>query len=237
MDAIDTDLSFPASHREVKYPPAPWQLTGQLYGSVWAVPFKVFRGELPPDFEPLVGLGWVGPFAGFVDYQEGSTLQYHELIAGLLVRLKGSWRYAFTVTHMWVDDEASKWGGRELWGVPKELADFNFTYSRANHDFEGQARTEHGRLASANFRSLAGLPSRMGLPTIWPNLQMLRGQPHRSSGTFWSSLQFCGGGMEVPAESPLAALGMAGRKPLISFAGLDFRMNLQAARPVRRNRE
>lgn len=232
MDAIGTDLSRAASRPEVEYPPAPWRLTGQLYGSVWAVPFKAFRAELPPDFEPLVELGWLGPFAGFVDYQEGSTLQYHELIAGVLVRLKGSWRYAFTVTHMWVDDEASKWGGRELWGVPKELADFNFTYSRANRDFEGEAHTERARLASGNFRSVAGLPSRIGLPTIWPNLQMLRGQTHRSSGTFWSRLQLCRGGMEVPEESPLAALGIARRQPLISFAGLNFRMNLQAAKPV-----
>ncbi len=218
---------------KVEYPPAPWRLTGQLYGSIWAVPYAGFRAQLPPTFKPLVGFDWIGPFAGFVDYQAGSALVYHELIAGLLIRLKGTRRYAFTVTHIWVDDEASKWGGRELWGVPKELAEFRFDYQRDNRDFQGSAQLNGTSLATGDFRSIAGLPGGLKLPTPWPDIQMLRGQPHTASGTFWSNLQICRGGMIIPAESPLAELGIAGRKPLLSFGGLDFGWTLQAAKAIR----
>jgi hypothetical protein len=38
--------------------------------------------------------------------------------------------------------------------------------------------------------------------------------------------------MNIPEESPLAELGIAGRKPLVSFGGLDFRIQLEAACPL-----
>lgn len=216
---------------KVVYPSAPWNLQGQLYGSIWTVPVNQFRVELPEEFKPLVNLGRIGVFAGFVDYQPGSILTYHELIAGVVIRRRTSWRLAFNVTHIWVDDAASKQGGRELWGVPKELATFDFKYSRDNQEFKGQAQAGGGLLAQGDFSAWFSLPGKMPVP--FPNLQMLNGEPHRSSGTFWSKPGIYRGGMKVGAASPLAALGIAGRPPLISFGGLNFKMHLQAARPVR----
>ncbi len=233
MSMTDTD-KIKGSVTEIKYPPAPWRLTGQLYGSVWAVPAAQFKAKLPPAFKPVVNLGRIGIFAGFVDYQAGSPLVYHELIAGVVVRLRNSWRFAFNVTDIWVDDEASKAGGRALWGVPKELAEFEFKYRRTNRDFAATARESGGNLlAEGDFRSVIGLPTALGLPTPFPNLQMLNGHPHATSAVYWSAVQICRGGMNIPVGSPLAALGIAGRKPLVSFAGLDFKMKLQAARPVK----
>ena len=217
-----------------EYPAAPWRLNGQLYGSIWSLSPGNIRVELPLDFKLLVNLGRASAFAGFVDYQPGSTLVYHELIGGVVVRLQDSWRCAFYVTHIWVDDAQSQQGGCEIWGVPKELATFRYNYAPPARTFTAAAQVSNGQvLARGHFRTTMGLPRPLKLPVPFPNLQMLHGQPHHSSGTFWSSLQLCRGGTVVPADSPLAALGIAGHKPVVSFAGLNFKMYLAAAKPVK----
>lgn len=222
-----------AEQTTVTYPPPPWNLQGQLYGSIWAVPQKALKLELDPAFKAVVNFGRVGVFAGFVDYQPGSTLTYHELLAGLVVRQSGKMRYWFTVTHMWVDNEASLQGGREKWGVPKELARFEYESARNERDFKGVAHSADGKtLAQGDFRAFLNLPRKLHLPVPFPDLQMLHGQPYRSSGTFWSALEICRGGMTIPTDSPLAAVGIAGRRPFVHFGGLDFRMKLEAARPL-----
>jgi|GEM_PF-1254928 len=230
MDTLKTEaIILPV---KVDYPTAPWTLRGNLYGSIWSVPASLLKVELPGEFQPLVNFGRVGVYAGFVDYQPGSSLSYHELIAGVVVKLRGTRRYAFTVTNIWVDSVASLWGGRELWGVPKELARFKFDYARADHHFQGVAQDSSGTLAGGSFETVVGLPKFLRPPTPFPDMQILNGQPHSSSGTFWSAFQICKGGMQIPARSPLAALGIAGRKPWISFGGLNFKMHLQAAKPI-----
>jgi hypothetical protein len=45
----------------------------------------------------------------------GGTLAYHELIVA---------RRPFVVSEIYVDDERSRAGGREIWNLPKELAEF-----------------------------------------------------------------------------------------------------------------
>lgn len=215
------------------YPRAPWNLKGQLYGSIWSLSAQQLQLKLPTNFKLLVNFGRASAFVGFVDYQPGSTLVYHELIAGVVVKLKGSYRFAFHVTQMRVDNEQSLWGGREIWGVPKEFASFQFEFAKANHHFKAQVRQpDNLLLATGDFQTVVGLPRKLKLPVPFPNLQMLQGQPYHSSGTFWSAIQLCRGGLDIPKDSPLAVLGVAGRKPLISFAGLDFRIHLKAALPV-----
>lgn len=58
-----------------------------------------------------------------IRYLEG-TLQYDELAFGVLARRKA---YAgLYVPYIWVNDIASLHGGRAIWGVPKEMADFTW---------------------------------------------------------------------------------------------------------------
>ncbi|MEI6043644.1 MAG: acetoacetate decarboxylase family protein [Chloroflexota bacterium] len=213
------------------YPPPPWKLKGQLYGSIWAVPLRNLQVELPPVFKPLTLWGRTGVFAAFADYQPGGTLTYHELLAGCVIQLRGSLRFALTVTHMWVDSEASLKGGRAMWAVPKELATFQFASNRANRDFKGMAQNGLA-LAQGEFSGVVNLPRKLHLPVPFPALQMQNDLPLNASGSFWSVLELCRGCMAIPVESPLAQLGIAGRKPVLSFGGLDFRMHLEAARPL-----
>lgn len=57
-------------------------------------------------------------------YEHGSTLQYNELIVvPALVRRGG--RIGGWISHIYVDDHRSVAGGREIWGLPKQLARFD----------------------------------------------------------------------------------------------------------------
>jgi hypothetical protein len=103
---------------EKSYPPAPWRSKGQI----WIGLFKVDSPPaLPKELRPLLSPKWLAVY--LVRYLEG-TLRYDELAICSVVRR--GWRYGAHVHHIWVDSEASLWGGRRIWGVPKELATFEW---------------------------------------------------------------------------------------------------------------
>jgi hypothetical protein len=89
------------------YPAAPWS----LHGSLW---LSLFR--LGHDVDATRPRGVYG--AAFVSYEEPSPLTYAELLVARPVGRR------VRVTDIWVDSPASMAGGRELWAIPKELADF-----------------------------------------------------------------------------------------------------------------
>ncbi|WP_372412476.1 acetoacetate decarboxylase family protein [Streptomyces luteireticuli] len=56
-------------------------------------------------------------------YQQG-TLRYNEFALASLMRRGhhiGMW-----VHYIWVDSRASLWGGRQIWGLPKQMAEFTW---------------------------------------------------------------------------------------------------------------
>lgn len=70
-----------------------------------------------------------------VRYLEG-TLRYDEFVIARLAR-HGMTTSMF-VDHIWVDSEESVAGGRRFWGLPKELAQFDWDGDRVHvHDAEG----------------------------------------------------------------------------------------------------
>jgi hypothetical protein len=108
------------------YPPPPWHLGGSMDVSLWRVPVHALPASvaaaLPRDAGPVrVGVhALVG--TAFVRYEPGGALSYDELLAATLVR-QGP-RPRVTIGDIWVDSPASRAGGRELWGIPKQLASF-----------------------------------------------------------------------------------------------------------------
>ncbi|MFN2518581.1 MAG: acetoacetate decarboxylase family protein [Jatrophihabitantaceae bacterium] len=104
------------------YPPEPWRLRGQLHASVFLIRLAAVPVDLPPGWRP-VRLGRFGVVStAWVTYAVGGVLSYDELMSTLLVR-RGV-RVLPTITHIWVDSPASRDGGRDLWGIPKQLATF-----------------------------------------------------------------------------------------------------------------
>jgi hypothetical protein len=167
----------------------------------------------PAGFRPLVLAGHGFVVAGWVDYQGGSVLRYGELfcaVAGFAGR-----RLTGTVTHMWVDSPASRRGGRELWGYPKELAELDLDI-----DPEGTAIARDGgvELARGSYRAWLRPPFRVKLATgttqphdgrLRPVRMTLRGAPSLGAGA-----------LAPGPGSPLAFLGTARR--LVSFGLADF---------------
>ncbi len=100
------------------YPPAPWRMAGGLWAGVFRADVLV---PLPADLWPLAGANAL--VVALVRYLRG-PLTYNELVVGPLAR-RGSYLGIF-VTHIWVDSVPSLWGGRCIWGLPKQLATFHW---------------------------------------------------------------------------------------------------------------
>ena len=89
------------------------------------------------------------------NYRSG-TLRYRELIVFSHATPRG-----MVVTHIYVDDEQSLRGGREIWGLPKELASSTTTGARSR-----PARTAT-RCCSARIRRRPGcLPLLVPAPIV-----------------------------------------------------------------------
>jgi hypothetical protein len=101
------------------YPPAPWQ----THGGAWIGLFHTDRALLlPPDLRPLLGDRRV--VVALIRHLTG-TLRYNEFIVGMYVR-RGAVPGLY-IQHIWVDNAASLWGGRRIWGLPKQLARFDWS--------------------------------------------------------------------------------------------------------------
>ena len=120
------------------FPPSPWRLTAHAYVGVFLVP----RAQLPAphssETKPITIFGRGIVAAAWFKYEDPSPLTYNEIMSTLLVR-KG-WRPLVSITNIWVDSVASRDGGRALWGIPKELAEFEVephtSYEAAGRDTE-----------------------------------------------------------------------------------------------------
>lgn len=113
----------------MNYPPAPWRLYGQSYVGVHRFPAsEVPLSRLTTAARPVVVARNAFAVTMWVDYQRGSVLEYREFLVGVLCR--AGRRLCLTTVFIWVDNVASRDGGRELWGIPKETAKFAFTHAR-----------------------------------------------------------------------------------------------------------
>lgn len=102
----------------VDYPTPPWTSGGQMWVGIFD---SVGTPPLPPDLKPVLGADRMAIIV--VRYLEGS-LRYDELMFGTLAR-RGL-RVGYWTDRIWVDSAASVWGGRRIWGVPKNLARFEW---------------------------------------------------------------------------------------------------------------
>ncbi len=111
---------MPPSERvpEVAYPPAPWRFSGQLWMGVFRTGAEVL---LPAGLHHVLPARWL--VVMLVRYLNGS-LRYDEFAVGPLAR-HGA-HIGIFVDKIWVDDLASLHGGRQIWGLPKQLARFGW---------------------------------------------------------------------------------------------------------------
>ena len=110
----------------MSYPPAPWTLKGYAIQTLHLSSIQRSRIFVPSQLDIIsVVPGQTLSGVYLSTYKSGSTMEYNELIVvAALVRYRnqiGAW-----ISHIYVDSEDSVAGGREIWGLPKELAQFTW---------------------------------------------------------------------------------------------------------------
>jgi Acetoacetate decarboxylase (ADC) len=215
--------SVPEPQPVALYPPEPWALRGQLRVAVFLVPARDLP-TIPPELADAVRVIRLGRRAivgaAWVEYEPGGVLAYKELLASVLMR--DGLRPRVTITHIWVDSVASRDGGRALWGIPKDLARFEFTsVSIGEH---ASAALDTGPLAEVTVTPGVRLPGRW--PIGFRVTQSLHGRPKTSRVRATARLSIDRSQWTVPAGGPLRYL--AGRRPLLTATAADFRMTFGA---------
>lgn len=191
------------------YPAEPWDLHGHAYVGVWLVPAQDVPRPHSPATRPLTILGRGIVSAAFFVYEPPSPLTYHEIMSTVLVR--EGWRLRVSITHIWVDSAASRDGGRELWAIPKQLADFEVAPHRS-YVAPGIGSLTPGRVRRLPFRLPLGFriaQDRSGALQV----SLVRGRVRAGlAAGHWS----------FAPDGPLGFL--AGRRPWVTLAARPFRL-------------
>lgn len=214
----------------VAYPPQPWNLVAEACLSVWAVP----RRQLPrvsQSVTPVTVGGTAFVVTAWIDYRPPSELTYHELLATVAVR--HGVRPAGTITEIWVDNEASLRGGRELWGIPKDRAAFDFSSgnqdssSRARHRFTASTPDDECWIATAGFapRNVPALrlPARFAIVQTVDDAAVV--SPVRATGT----PRPASAEWNINPDGPLGYL--ADRRPITSLQLSDVQLRFGSTSP------
>ena len=178
----------------MSYPEAPWDLQGEMI----VVPARVRNRQI----------GGVL----LADYRSG-ILSYRELIV-----FSKATTHGMVVSHIYVDSPESMRGGRAIWGLPKELAEF---------EYDGRtftARQNGDTLLQARIRRRPGfLPLLIPTP-ITSHAGDTIGRARIKAAPALVTL-------DVPGHSPFASLGLDGTH--LALAGDDLKLTMPA--PLRRS--
>ena len=206
------------------YPPPPWRLRGAALCVLRLVKMERARPFVPPGLRLLPVLpGRTLGILYFAAYGPGSDLEYNELIVAPCLVRRGL-NSGFWVSHIYVDHPGSQAGGREIWGLPKELARFHWQVGE-------QALQVEARQGETGLASLGGPFPWWGpaLPLALPAVSRLGGKNLGFWGLARARLGLSSGRLAVPAASPLSALGFAGPCRVFYLDDLRF-----TARPPHR---
>jgi acetoacetate decarboxylase len=203
---------------DTTYPPAPWQMHGQL----WLSLFRVREGDHPDRAPGVHGVA-------LVKYEEPSPLTYGELLVAHLVSPGSTRAKAVNITDIWVDSPASVAGGRALWAIPKDLCDFTFASER--HGVRTRttwtASLDGRPIASASFTDVSRLAPR--LPFKGDTWQLRAASDSAPAEEVTASLTGsskalpCRGSWDFDPAGPLGWLH--GKQSIASFRQADFRMS------------
>jgi acetoacetate decarboxylase len=169
------------------HPHPPWHLFGELIIVPALVKPRALGGVL------------------LANYTSG-TLVYRELIVFSHATARG-----MVVSHIYVDDEQSLSGGREIWGLPKELATFEYTPTHFS------ARQDTGVLLEARIRRRPGrLPLVIPAPIVSAAGATLGRARIKAAPALVT--------LDVPPTSPFASLGLSGT--WLGLAGDDLALTM-----------
>ncbi|MHC5768805.1 MAG: acetoacetate decarboxylase family protein [Nostoc sp.] len=199
------------------YPQAPWTLQGYAIQTLHLVNIDQVRPLIPLELD-IVSV-WPGKTLASVylsHYGSGSVLEYSELIVVPALinyqRKIGAW-----ISHIYVDNADSVAGGREIWGLPKELAEFTWEQGKYVTVHQGNQR-----LCSLNYnqQSLAWRQwlSASAFSAKDADLLMFPAEVESVLGLIGSKL-------EIPAESPFSGIGLGQPWLTVRYEQMSLRVD------------
>jgi acetoacetate decarboxylase len=200
----------------MSYPSAPWTLKGRAVQTLHGIDTRRVRSLVPSDLaivEVFPGKTLGGVYCA--QYGAGSTLLYNELIV-VAAFVRHGMQLGAWISHIYVDHPDSVAGGREIWGLPKELAEF--TWERDDGD---RVRVRQGDrlLCSLDF-SLKTF--RLPLPFTFPSFSTLGSNLLLFPGEFTSAIGLVKSRLVIPPESPFSRLNLS--NPWLTFSCEDLRL-------------
>jgi hypothetical protein len=200
---------------EIPYPAAPWNMKGQLWMGTFKSDAPV---QLPTGLNHFLDPNTLVVI--LVRYLEG-TLSYDEFAIGTLTRLGP--RIGVYVDAIWVNSLASVWGGRRIWGLPKNLAEFAWQGSTV------RVTDEQGLIATVTVDT-----SPIDSPKIWMPMpgvgQLENNQFVFTVGQLWARL---GKGHMHIDEWPTRFGYHLGSTPTFSMAAKPFQMTVPAGKVLK----
>lgn len=184
------------------YPSSPWHLQGQALQTLHWLDVDCVRPMIPAALSivPLLPGKTLGSVY-IATYGKGSSLEYNELIvvSGLVYQ---AGRWGAWISHIYVDNPNSVQGGREIWGLPKELAQFTW----AAPDRLSVQVSQDDRLLC----SLQGYPRSPGirLPIAAPIMSQIQAQFCTFTGQGTLNWHLMASHLDVADDSPFRSLGL-----------------------------
>jgi hypothetical protein len=202
------------------YPLAPWTLQGIAVQTLQVLEIDRVRLSVPACLE-IVSL-LPGKTVGglyLASYGEGSALQYNELIV-----ISAIVRYANTIgcwiSHIYVDQPDSIAGGQDIWALPKQLAQFEWTMADKPSVRVSQ---DNNLICSLNCTwKLPGWRQSLTIPTL--TVQDSKTKVFNGHAAF--NLHAAGSTIQIPSTAPFAQLGLG--QPWLSAYCSQLRLTVEA---------
>lgn len=217
LASIPLLLESPMTH---PYPP--WTLCGHGLQTVHLLDVDRVRPFIPPSLEIISVLP--GKTVGSVyvaRYNSDSTLPYSELIvaSGLVQhnRQIGSW-----ISHIYVDNPQSVEGGREIWGLPKELAEFEWRT-------DASVKVTQAGIVLCTLNCNWQIPG-LSQPLSSPVFSLQNNELICFTGDWRSKFNLAGVKLSIPDTSPFSDLNI--KRPLLSLSLNPLHFTANAPTPV-----
>lgn len=206
----------------MSYPSPPWNLQGFAYVSLQLIDFDQAYLHIPSDLELVSVLpGYTIGGIYLSHYGANSALSYSELIVVPGVVRSGEALGAW-ISHIYVDNSDSVAGGQQIWGLPKQLAEFHWQRDRT-----AVAVQQTDRL-------LCNLQTSWQLP-LWQQpfagtvLSQLQTTLVQFVGQASFRVRLTGAQLTIPDTAPFANLGLD--RPLVVVGCHDLDLLVKAPVP------
>lgn len=208
------------------YPPAPWMLKGYAFGTLHLIEIAKVSPFIPIELaivQTVPGKTLGGIYLS--QYTDGSALLYNELIvvAGLVRREQqiGAW-----ISHIYVDNSDSVAGGREVWGLPKEMAEFRWEPGEP-----GQVTVQQSDRVLCAFR--AGWRFSLWRQRVaFPSFSQREGNFLLFNSAAQANFGIVGARLDVPTSSPFSSL--IASPPIVAVSADSLELTVDAPKMLGR---